>query len=144
VRALILVTTGGSFVLAYSWTDSDSGASTVNNANVGGRSAVSPWSGFGLYLGLGVLLVLSLVSIGWLLLGPLLLVIGLSLFSRSLRRGIGGLAVGAGVTFLFLAAIADGGSYATSFAMMGIPLVCVGVLEQIRRVWVAPVPKHTR
>jgi len=144
VRALILVTTGGSFVLAYCWMDSDSGASAVNNANVGGRSAVSAWSGFGLYLGLGVLLVLSLVSIGWLLLGPLVLVIGLSLFSRSLRRGIGGLAVGAGVTFLFLAAIAEGGSYATSFVMMGIPLVFVGVLEQIRRVWVAPVPRHTR
>jgi hypothetical protein len=45
---------------------------------------------------------------------------------------------------LFFAANADGGSYAASFVLMGIPLVLVGVLEQIRRLWVAPVPGHTR
>ena len=116
----------------------------MTNANEVGPSAASVWTGFGLYLMLGVLLVLSLASLGWLLLGPLLLVIGLSLLSGPLRRGIGGLAVGAGAALLFFATIAGGGSYAISFAAMGIPLVFVGVLEQIRRVWVAPVPKHTR
>jgi hypothetical protein len=109
-----------------------------------GASEASPWIGFGLYLGLGVLLVLSLVSLGWILLGPLAIVIGLSISSRSLRGGIGGLAVGAGAAFLLFAGIADGGSYVSSFVAMGIPLVFVGVLEQIRRVWIAPHPRNMR
>jgi hypothetical protein len=113
----------------------------MHEFDVVGESEVTPWIGFGLYFGLGVLLVLSLVSLGWILLGPLAIVIGLSISSRSLRRGIGGLAVGAGATFLLFAGIADGGSYVSAFVAMGIPLVFVGVMEQIRRVWIAPEPQ---
>ena len=90
------------------------------------------------FVAIGVLVGLSLVSFGWLVLGPMVLIVGISLVSSTARRSVSGLAVGVGVVFVFFAVTGDDRSYVVPFLAMGIPLLVVGVLELVRRTWVAP------
>lgn len=100
------------------------------------RRYVWPW--FCGYVVAGVLGVLSFVSLGWLLLGPLVLLVGLSLVGSTARRSVWGLAVGAGFAFVYFAAASDGRSYAGSMLVMGVSLLVAAAFALVRRTWVAP------
>jgi hypothetical protein len=98
----------------------------------------SLWSWFCAYIVVGFLLVLSLVSWGWVLLSPLALLVGVSFAGPTARRSVSGLALGAGFAFVFFAARSGGRSYAVPMFVMGTSLLAAGGLEIIRRTWVVP------
>ena len=101
------------------------------------RRRTNPWPWFCVYLTLGAFGALSVVSLGWVLLGPLVLLVGVSLFSANARRGSPGLAVGAGLVFGYFAASGDGRTYGQLLMVIAIGLLVAGVLEQVRRTWFA-------
>jgi hypothetical protein len=114
------------------------------------------WLWFTAWVPVGVLVALSLVSLGLVLLVPvLLLVIGLMAAGRTIRRSAFGLATGAGILFLYLAYLDRDGPGTTCWSTAtasgcdqhldprpwlaaGSVLVVVGVLEQVRRTYLAP------
>jgi hypothetical protein len=91
---------------------------------------------FSAYVVLGAVAALSLLSLGWLLLAPVLLVVVATLFVPAARRAVPGLAIGAGLVFAFFAVMGTGRPYARPLALMAAGLLVAGVAEQIRRTWV--------
>jgi hypothetical protein len=108
----------------------------VTASTVAHRPNLWPW--LSAYVVIGVLAGLSLISLGWILLGPVVLIVGITLFSSTARRGVSGLALGVGLVFVFFAATGGDHSYVVGLLVMGTSLIVVGILELVRRTWVAP------
>ena len=104
------------------------------------------WGWFCVWATVGVLCALGFLEAGWLLLGPVLLVvIALMATGREIRRAAFGLALGGGLALSYFAYLERDRAPGVPLLEMGVSLVIVGVLEQIRRTYVAPrVRRHPR
>jgi hypothetical protein len=86
---------------------------------------------------LGALGALSAISLGWLVLGPVMLVV-LALCWTRFRGDLLGVAVAAGGVLLWLGAMGLDRRYPAPFVVMGTSLLVFGVLGEVRRVWLTP------
>jgi hypothetical protein len=106
-------------------------------ARVGGEPSSSTSVPFFLYAVLGVAVALGAISFGWLVLGPVMLVVVLLSRTR-VRHGLAGTAVGAGLLLLFVGLTALDRQYGVRFVEMGVSLFVFGVLALVRRAWLTP------
>jgi hypothetical protein len=90
-----------------------------------------------MYAVLGTLAALGAVSLGWLLLAPVLVIAGVLRFATR-RRGAIGMAVGAGAMLLLIGVPTLDRAYGARFVVMGGSLLVAGFAEQARRTWAAP------
>jgi hypothetical protein len=101
------------------------------------RAGASTDDAFAAYALLGAIAVVGALSLGWLVLAPVL-VLALLLRFTVRRRGAIGMAAGAGMMLLVFGLPALDRAYGPRLVVMGVSLLCAGLTEQARRTWVAP------
>jgi hypothetical protein len=100
----------------------------------GSTSPSSAWGWLSLYAALGALVALAFVSLGWLLLGPVIVVIVvLKRVAPTSGRSAIGVAAGAGLVLGCLGVLRSNLPYGLPFVGMGVSLLLIGLLEQTRR-----------